>query len=67
MFFYLRGEFAESFFAAGAQVFIAGGGMQRSSRENEIQSQSMIVLAGELSEYGVKLHQIGFIRLQKYI
>ena len=35
--FYLRFDFAEGFFAARAQMLVAGGGMQRTGGKSQIQ------------------------------
>ena len=45
MFLYLRFDFAEGFFAARTQMFVAGGGVQRTGGKSEIQGQRVFVFA----------------------
>jgi hypothetical protein len=63
----LRFDLAEGFFARGAEVLVAGGGMHGTSGQRESQSQCVFQGAGDFGEYGVQRNQIGFIALQKRV
>ena len=67
MLFYLRFDFGERFFADGAEMFIAGRGVQRTGGKREVQRECVLFGAGDFRKYGVEQNQIGLIRPQKCV
>lgn len=67
MLFDLGFDVVEGFFAAGAHVFVAGGGLERAGGQSEIQRERMFFGAGDFGKYGVKRNEIGLIGFQKRI
>ena len=65
MFFDLRFDVVESFFADGAEMLVAGGGVERAGGKREIQSERVFAGARNLGKYGVEQNEIGFVTFQK--
>lgn len=59
--FHLRFDFTESFFAAGAEMFVRCGGVERAGGEREIQSKCVFVFAGDFGKDGVELNEIRLV------
>lgn len=67
MLFYLRLDFVEGLFAAGAQVFAGRCGVERSGGKSEIQGKCVFLFARQFCEYGMELHKIWLISFQQYV
>jgi len=67
VFFDLRFDVMEGFFAAGAHVFVACGGLERAGGKREIQRECVFLGAGDFAKYCVKRNEIGLITFQEYI
>jgi hypothetical protein len=67
VFFHLRFDFVEGFFAAGAEVFAGCGRVQCSGGESEIQGKCVPFFAWQFGKYGVQLHKIRLVGFQKYV
>ena len=59
--FQLRFDFTESFFAAGAEMFVCCGGVERAGGESEIQGESVFVFAWNFRKNGVQLNEIRLV------
>ena len=67
MFFHLGFDFAEGFFAARANMSILCGGVKCAGRQGQIQRERVFVFARNFRKYGMELHQIRLVALQKRV
>ena len=67
VFFDLRFQFRESFFAGGANVVGGRGGVNRSGGQRQIQRKSVILSVLALREDAMKLYEIGSVRFQQFV